>query len=49
MLNEAEVVAEVAADVVEERAAMDRPGGRSGRVGALGIAIGGWWCQAYCA
>jgi hypothetical protein len=49
VLNEVEVAAEVAADVVEERAAMDQLGGPSGMVGVLGVAIGGWWCQAYCA
>ena len=38
MLYEMEVVAEVAADVVEEHAAMDRLGGRSRMVSSLDVA-----------
>jgi hypothetical protein len=46
MLYEMEVVAEVAADVVEEHAAMDRLGGRSRMVCTLGVTIHGRRCPA---
>ena len=47
LLDEMEVAAEIAADVVEENAAVDQPCGCTGIEGTLGGTIGGWWHQAY--
>jgi hypothetical protein len=45
--DEAEVTAEVAADVMEESAAAGQPGGYSGVEGSLRVAALGGRCPAY--